>query len=83
VTVWVLTAGAMTALIGLASIAAVRRTTLDRLVGLQLVGVIAPLLLIVVAIATAQPVLLEVGLALVLLSFAGGLAFARFLERWL
>jgi multisubunit Na+/H+ antiporter MnhF subunit len=83
VTVWVLTAGAMTALIGLASIATVRRSTLDRLVGLQLVGVIAPLLLIVVAIATAQPVLLEVGLALVLLSFAGGLAFARFMERWL
>jgi multicomponent Na+:H+ antiporter subunit F len=83
VTLWVLTAGAMTGLIGLASIATVRRSTLDRLVGLQLVGVIAPLLLVVVAIATAQPVLLEVALALVLLSFAGGLAFARFLERWL
>jgi multisubunit Na+/H+ antiporter MnhF subunit len=83
VTIWVLTAGAMVGLLGVASVATVRRSTLDRLVGLQLVGVIAPLALIAVAIATAQPILLEVGLALVLLSFASGLAFARFLERWL
>jgi multisubunit Na+/H+ antiporter MnhF subunit len=82
-TAWVVTAGAMVALLGVASIATVRRSTLDRLVGLQLVGVIAPLVLIVVAIGSAQPILLEVGLALVLLTFAGGLAFARFLERWL
>jgi multicomponent Na+:H+ antiporter subunit F len=83
VTSWVLTAGALVVLLGVASVAVARGGTLDRLVGLQLVGVIAPLLLIVVAVATSQPILLEVGLALVLLSFAGGLAFARFLERWL
>jgi multicomponent Na+:H+ antiporter subunit F len=83
VTVWVVAAGALVVLLGVASVAVARGSALDRVVGLQLVGVIAPLVLIVLAVATGLPVLLEVGLALVLLSFAGGLAYARFLERWL
>jgi multisubunit Na+/H+ antiporter MnhF subunit len=83
VTAWVLAAGAFTVLLGGAGLAVLRGGALDRLVGLQLVGVIVPLVLVAVALATGHQVLLEVGLALVLLSFAGGLAYARFLERWL
>jgi multisubunit Na+/H+ antiporter MnhF subunit len=83
VTAWVVAAGALTVLLGVAGVAVLRGGALDRLVGLQLVGVIAPLVLVAVAMATGYGVLLEVGLALVLLSFAGGLAYARFLERWL
>jgi multisubunit Na+/H+ antiporter MnhF subunit len=83
VTAWVVTAAALVVLLGLATVGCARGRALDRLAALQLVGVVTPLLLIVVAVATGTPVLLEVGLALVLLSFAGGLAYARFLERWL
>jgi multisubunit Na+/H+ antiporter MnhF subunit len=83
VTAWVVAAGSLTVLLGVAGVAVLRGGALDRLVGLQLVGVIAPLVLVAVAMVTGYGVLLEVGLALVLLSFAGGLAYARFLERWL
>jgi multicomponent Na+:H+ antiporter subunit F len=83
VTVWVVAAGALVVLLGGAGVAVARGGLLDRLVGLQLVGVVTPLVLVVLAVALGLPILLEVALAVVVLSFVGGLAYARFLERWL
>jgi multicomponent Na+:H+ antiporter subunit F len=55
----------------------------DRLVGLELAGVIVTLVLLLLTEAFGRAIYLDVALALALLSLAGGLAFARFLERFL
>jgi multicomponent Na+:H+ antiporter subunit F len=83
VTPWYLTAGALLVLLLIATVTAVRGDTMDRLVTLKLVGVIVPLVVIALAVATGQSALLEVAAVLVVLSFVGSLAYARFLERWL
>lgn len=53
----------------------------DRVVGLELAGVVTSLLLLALAKVVGQPVLVDLGFALCLLSFGAGLVFARFLER--
>ena len=54
----------------------------DRLVGLELAGTVDTLVLLVLAQAYDRAIYFDLALALALLSFAGGLVFARFLERW-
>jgi multisubunit Na+/H+ antiporter MnhF subunit len=44
---------------------------------------IVPLILLLIAEAMGREPFADLGLALALLSFGGGLAFARFLERWM
>jgi multicomponent Na+:H+ antiporter subunit F len=63
--------------------AVLRGETLDRVVGLQLAGVLAPVTAVVIALASGRTVLLEVALALAILTLAGSLVYARLLERWL
>jgi multicomponent Na+:H+ antiporter subunit F len=55
----------------------------DRLVGLELAGVIVTLVLLLLAEAFGRAIYVDIALALALLSLAGGLVFARFLERFL
>ncbi|MEA2508926.1 MAG: multicomponent Na+:H+ antiporter subunit [Actinomycetota bacterium] len=55
---------------------------MDRLVGLELASVIVCLILLLLAQGLHRPPFFDLALALALLSFAGGLVFARFLERW-
>ena len=55
----------------------------DRLIGLELAGTVDTLVLLVLAQAYGRAIYLDLALALALLSFAGGLVFARFLERWI
>lgn len=59
-----------------------RAGVLDALVALQLAGVIATLALLLIAEGIGRTILLDVALVSSVLSFAGSLAFARFLERW-
>ena len=54
----------------------------DRLVGLEMAGVCESLVLLLLAEGFQRPLFYDLGLALALLSFGGGLVFARFLERW-
>lgn len=61
---------------------ALRGRAVDRLVGVEALGVIASLLFVVLARALDQPFVVDLALALALLSFGGGLVFARFLEGW-
>lgn len=64
------------------ALACLRGSPVDRLVGLELAGTIDTLILLVLANAYDRDVYFDLALALAVLTFAGGLAFARFLERW-
>jgi multicomponent Na+:H+ antiporter subunit F len=55
----------------------------DRLVGLELAGVVVTLVLLLLAQAFGRVIYVDLALALALLSLPGGLVFARFLERFL
>jgi multicomponent Na+:H+ antiporter subunit F len=54
----------------------------ERLVGLEMAGTIDALVLVVLAVGYRRGIYLDLAVALALLTFAGGLVFARFLERW-
>jgi multisubunit Na+/H+ antiporter MnhF subunit len=56
---------------------------LERVVALEMGSAIVSLLLILLAEAMERSIFLDLGLTLALLSFGGGLVFARFFERWL
>jgi multicomponent Na+:H+ antiporter subunit F len=56
---------------------------MDRLVALQLAGVVSTLVLLLLAQGFQRPSYIDLALTLAVLSFTGGLTFARFLERWL
>jgi multisubunit Na+/H+ antiporter MnhF subunit len=65
------------------SIVCLTAPAMDRLVALQLATVLSSLILLLMAEGFARPSYSDLALCLALLSFAGGLTFARFLERWL
>jgi multicomponent Na+:H+ antiporter subunit F len=56
---------------------------MDRLVALQLAGVVSTLVLLLLAEGFQRSSYIDLALTLAVLSFTGGLTFARFLERWL
>jgi multisubunit Na+/H+ antiporter MnhF subunit len=64
-------------------IAVFRGDAMDRLVGLEMGGMIEVLIVILLAEGTHRVPFYDLALALALLAFGGGLVFARFLERWL
>lgn len=59
-----------------------RAPVADALVALNLGGTLATLEIALLAEGFRRPELFDLALVLALLSFAGGLVFARFLERW-
>jgi multisubunit Na+/H+ antiporter MnhF subunit len=64
-------------------IVAFRGTAMDRLVGLEMAGIVESLLLILLAQGMNNPNFYDLALAMSLLAFGGGMVFVRFLERWL
>jgi multicomponent Na+:H+ antiporter subunit F len=78
------TVAAFALLIGLVpcGVVCLRGQPTERLVGLEMAGNIDALALLLLAIAYQRTIYLDLALALALLTFAGGLVFARFLERW-
>jgi multicomponent Na+:H+ antiporter subunit F len=82
VNVWVIAAGAL--LLGIFPCAAVcfRAPPVDRLVALELAGTIDSLILLVLAEGFNYDPFFDLAVALALLTFAGALVFAHFLERW-
>jgi multicomponent Na+:H+ antiporter subunit F len=80
---WLL--GALALLSGLVpcGIVCLRRTPMERLVGLEMAGTVDTLILLVLAQGYHQAIFFDLAVVLALLTFAGGLVFARFLERWL
>jgi multicomponent Na+:H+ antiporter subunit F len=59
-----------------------KRSIFEALVALELAGTITTLVLLVIAEGTHRQPFFDLALVSALLSFGGGLAFARFLERW-
>lgn len=53
----------------------------DRIMALDMIGLMSVSAIVLVALVTDQPVLLDAAIALALVSFLGTLAFARFVER--
>ncbi len=80
---WLITAALFIA--GLAPCGAIclRGDPMDRLVGLLMAGNLVTLALVLLAEGFHRAPFQDLALTMALLSFAGGLVFARFLERWL
>lgn len=72
-------------LIALAPAAAVafRGRRGDRLVGVQATSVLAALFILTFSTAVGRPAIVDLAVAVAVLSFGGALVFVRFLERWL
>jgi multisubunit Na+/H+ antiporter MnhF subunit len=58
------------------------RNVFDRLIALEMAAMLSSLAMILLAEEMKRPLFFDLGLTLALLSFGGGLVFARFLERW-
>ena len=66
----------------LCGIVCLRGEPTERLVGLTMSGNVEALVLLLLAVGYHRTVYLDLALSLALLTFAGGLVFTRFLERW-
>jgi multicomponent Na+:H+ antiporter subunit F len=53
----------------------------DRVIAIDLIGVLMVCLLVVTAAVTAQQPLLDVGMVVALISFVGTVAYSRYIER--
>jgi len=60
----------------------VRGSSVEALVGLQMAGVLETVVLLLLAEGFHRPPFFDLALVLALLTLAGGLVFARMLERW-
>jgi multicomponent Na+:H+ antiporter subunit F len=78
---WLWAATALIAALLPCAASAVRRSPAHGLVGLQVAGPIASLALLLLAEGIGREVFADLALTLAVLSFAGSLLFARFLER--
>ncbi|MDF1521637.1 MAG: monovalent cation/H+ antiporter complex subunit F [Trueperaceae bacterium] len=73
---------AIVASIAAAAVRVLRGPSLsDRVLALDMIGLLSVSFIAVVAIASHQEVLLDAAIALALVSFLGTVAFARFIER--
>ena len=64
-------------------IQAFKGDTMDRLVALEMGGIMTSLVLMLLTQGFQRMALYDIALSAALLSFGGGLVFVRFLERWL
>jgi multicomponent Na+:H+ antiporter subunit F len=83
VNLWLWAAAALSLGLLLCSLILLRGEIRVRLIGQQLAAQIVVLVLILIGVGTRQPFVLDLALSVALLSAAGTLLFARFLERWL
>jgi multisubunit Na+/H+ antiporter MnhF subunit len=83
VTVYLVAAAVMLAGIAPLILFTLRASPPDGLVALNIGGDIATLVLLLLAAGTDRQPFFDLALVSAVLSFAGGLAYARFLERWL
>ena len=81
--VWLWAAGAMLICLIPCGVACLRGDVWQRLVGLEAAGLIATLILLLLAEGYHRAPFSDLALALALLSFGGGMVFVRFLERWM
>jgi multisubunit Na+/H+ antiporter MnhF subunit len=78
---WLLAAVVLAALLAPLAVACSRLQPMEGVVALELAGVIAPVVLLLMAEGFHRQPFADLALVLAFLSFAGSLAYARFLER--
>jgi multicomponent Na+:H+ antiporter subunit F len=83
VNIWLVGSLVMALALVPAVVTTLRGRLADRLVGLELAAILMSQLLFLIAVGEKRVAFVDVGLAVALLAFGGGLVFARFLERWL
>lgn len=80
---WLITAVVMLGGVASCAYTCFRGTAPERLVGLEAAGTFATITLMLLAEGFGRAPFLDLALALALLTFGGGLVFARFFERWM
>jgi len=81
--IWLLAAAAMMLGFIPCGVICCRAPTIDRLVGMQLAGVVGVLTLILLARGYERPSYEDAALCVAILSYPGSLVYAHFMERWL
>ena len=81
--VWLGAAGAVSATLILCADMALRGDAERRLVGLQMTGIIVTVDLVLLTVSSGRLPFIDIPLALAIMSFGGGLVFARFLGKHL
>jgi multisubunit Na+/H+ antiporter MnhF subunit len=81
--IWFITVFCLSLTLIPVTIATVRGDALDRVIGMALGGIIVTLGLISMAVGSGKSIYIDVAIVVAFLSFAGGIAFPHFLERWL
>ncbi|HSR12445.1 MAG TPA: monovalent cation/H+ antiporter complex subunit F [Thermodesulfobacteriota bacterium] len=81
--IWLLSAAMMILALIPCGVVIVHAPVMDRLVALQMAGVVCVLVLVLMAEGFRQPSFYDLALTLALLSLPANLVFAFFLERWL
>lgn len=72
----------VTASIALAFVRVLRGPSLpDRVMALDMIGLMSVSVIVLTAVASDEPVLMDAAIALALISFLGTLAYARFIEQ--
>ena len=80
--IWLLAAAILLLGIVPCGIVCLRRSPVEALVGLEAATVVLVLVLLALAVGFDRSFFVDVALVMVVLSFAGGMVFARFMERW-
>jgi multisubunit Na+/H+ antiporter MnhF subunit len=80
--IWLVAAVFLLGGVALCAFACLTGAPLDRLVALEVVTSVDAVLLLVLAEGLHRDVYFDLALTLALLSLAGGLVFAHFMERW-
>ena len=80
---WVMAATALVFALIPCGIVCFKGTAIERMVGLEMAGILDCLILLLLAQGFNNPNFYDLAVALALLAFGGSLVFVRFLERWL
>ena len=79
---WLLAAAGLLLCLLPCAVVCLRASPGDRLVALEMASTVTTLALLCLAQGFERTIYLDLSVALALLSFAGGLVFAHFMERW-
>jgi len=82
VNAWLAAASALLILVLPCAVAAMRGGMVERLLGVELGGVLTTLSLLMLAEGFDRSIYFDLALVFAVMSFVGSLAFVRFLERW-
>jgi multicomponent Na+:H+ antiporter subunit F len=80
---WLIAATALVFALIPCGIVCFKGTAIERMVGLEMAGILDCLILLLLAQGFNNPNFYDLAVALALLTFGGSLVFVRFLERWL